>query len=136
VPGLGIVAIDAVLVLLKLSLGEAEGEEPGPQRLPGAGHVGYVLARLLLFRLQRLDLPILPGLDLVIVRALACLLQLCQVPGLHSWNPNKRNNYKLNIIIHIQMHNILFYFIILFLKSWLIDFAMTIVSLCSESLEN
>jgi hypothetical protein len=51
-------------------------------------------------------------------------------------NPNKRNNYKLNIIIHIQMHNILFYFIILFLKSWLIDFAMTIVSLCSESLEN
>ena len=84
-PGRGIVAIDAVLVLLKLSLGEAEGEEPGPQRSPGADLVGYVLARLLLVRRQRLDLLLLPGLDLVIVRALAGLLQLCQMPGLHAW---------------------------------------------------
>ena len=90
VPGLGVIVIDAVLVLLELILCEAEGEEPGPQRPPGADPVGYVPARLLLVQLQQLDLPVLPGLDLVIVRALAIslalagLLQLRLVPGPHA----------------------------------------------------
>ena len=51
-------------------------------------------------------------------------------------NPYKRNNYKYNNIIYIQMINILFYFIILFIKSWLFDSTMTITSLFSESFEN
>ena len=82
-------------MLLKLSLGEAEGEEPGPQRLPGAGLVSYVLARLLLVHFQLLDLPLLPSLDLVIVRALAGLLQLYQVPGLHA-----RRRDLLRVLVH------------------------------------
>ena len=52
------------------------------------------------------------------------------------FSPYKRNNYKLNIIIHIQMHNILFYFIILFLKLQLIDSTMTVGILCCEGAQN
>ena len=54
----------------------------------------------------------------------------------HILNPNKRNNYKLNNIIHIQMHNILFNFIILFLKIQA-DFPTVKVSILSpEWVEN
>jgi hypothetical protein len=63
-----------------------------------------------------------------------CLL-VCHEKVIRS-NPYKRNNYKYNNIIYIQMINILFYFIILFIKSWLFDSTMTITSLFSESFEN